>query len=415
MHQLVRLAVVAISAGIAAGETLYVSNYGATVHQLSFSGTTIEEVGQVTDCGLNPVWLELDKQSGYMICVNEAVNVCPPTPRDRNNTDDKYAQALTAAENISSVTIYDISSTPPVKLGNHSTLYGPAHSQIISPGIVSLADYHSSSVSVFNFSDPASLVQTQTFNYTMAVPGPDARQDSPHPHQVRLDPTGKFLLSPDLGSDLVHLYQVTDDGSLTDQGSFSTVSGFGPRHGAFVAGSDNQTFYYLLGEAGNGLAGYYVTYNTNDTLSFEQLYLNSTYQNGYGSDTQISPAEIFNPESNHLIISTRNDNRTTYNSSVTDSLLSYDIDLSTGDLTLTGITTAAGSTPRGFELNNNGTLVAVATQKSGRLAIFPRDTSTGLLSNTPLATWTTSVVDPAKNFSLASVVWKEGIEDTATL
>ena len=43
------------------------------------------------------------------------------------------------------------------------------------------------------------------FNYS-APPGPNAaRQSSPHPHQVILDPTGRFLVSPDLGSDVVHI------------------------------------------------------------------------------------------------------------------------------------------------------------------------------------------------------------------
>ncbi len=33
----------------------------------------------------------------------------------------------------------------------------------------------------------------------MAAPGPDVRQkDGPHPHEALLDPTGNFLLVPDL-------------------------------------------------------------------------------------------------------------------------------------------------------------------------------------------------------------------------
>ena len=66
--------------------------------------------------------------------------------------------------------------------------------------------------------------------------GPSPRQRSPHPHGVTLDPSGRFLLTPDLGADRIFVYRVdaARHALVAAQPSFATSPpGSGPRHVVF--------------------------------------------------------------------------------------------------------------------------------------------------------------------------------------
>lgn len=81
----------------------------------------------------------------------------------------------------------------------------------------------------------------QEFVFTLAQPGPNpSRQDAPHVHEVVLDPTGKFVLAPDLGADLVRVYSIDAvAGTLTECPALVAAPGSGPRHAAFHASQDH--------------------------------------------------------------------------------------------------------------------------------------------------------------------------------
>jgi 6-phosphogluconolactonase (cycloisomerase 2 family) len=99
----------------------------------------------------------------------------------------------------------------------------------------------------------------------MSQPGPAGdRQSAPHPHQVILDPTGKFILSPDLGADLVRVFSVdSSTGQLTPCSNLTAAPGSGPRHvGFYVPSGDASqgTYMYLASEIANTVTAYKVTY-----------------------------------------------------------------------------------------------------------------------------------------------------------
>ncbi len=75
------------------------------------------------------------------------------------------------------------------------------------------------------------------------------RQEGPHAHQVMTDPSGRFLLVPDLGTDKVMIYSFdSSTGELSPnptQPFFKMPPGTGPRHLAFGPGG---TALYILGE-----------------------------------------------------------------------------------------------------------------------------------------------------------------------
>lgn len=113
----------------------------------------------------------------------------------------------------------------------------------------------------------------------MAQPGPGGtasfpRQHQPHPHQVIMDPSGKFLIVPDLGADLIRIYLMSHDERLrfTALAPVLVPAGSGPRHGTFVVTPENATYFYLASEITNVLTGYKITYTSSSTIDFTEIY-----------------------------------------------------------------------------------------------------------------------------------------------
>lgn len=122
------------------------------------------------------------------------------------------------------------------------------------------------------------LVRTELFE--LPRPGPDkSRQEVAHPHEVILDPTGRYVLVPDLGADLVRVFRLSADRenlSWTPVAPLVATPGSGPRHAAFVV-AGNKTFMYLVGELQNTITGYEVSYLGNDALGFNKVYASGTH------------------------------------------------------------------------------------------------------------------------------------------
>lgn len=119
----------------------------------------------------------------------------------------------------------------------------------------------------------------------MPAPGPNPeRQDAPHPHGVVVDPSGQFVLVPDLGADLVRIFRISPiTGQLEAQQPLTVAPGSGPRHAVFwvpnKAGLSplKGVRFYLVTELDNGLRGYDVKYSENGRIQFSEFYAGSTY------------------------------------------------------------------------------------------------------------------------------------------
>jgi 6-phosphogluconolactonase (cycloisomerase 2 family) len=97
----------------------------------------------------------------------------------------------------------------------------------------------------------------------MAAPGPKENQDAPHPHQAVLDPTGAFIVVPDLGADILRIYSVNKKtGFLTSCNNVTVAAGSGPRHAGFwnpTAGTD-RTKLFLGNELSKSASAFSVSY-----------------------------------------------------------------------------------------------------------------------------------------------------------
>lgn len=80
--------------------------------------------------------------------------------------------------------------------------------------------------------------------------------------------------------------QIAEAGTISD-----LPRGSGPRHGVFVKGTI-KTFFYVVTELTNNIFGYEVTYGTDKTISFVQVYASNTHGNDSALPTGTVAAEI---------------------------------------------------------------------------------------------------------------------------
>lgn len=144
------------------------------------------------------------------------------------------------------------------------------------------------------------LTRLQTFIFHLDAPGPNAsRQDAPHPHGVYIDPTGRFVLVPDLGADLVRVFAITQTGHLSPVQPLVTDPGLGPRHLAFwmprgsvsAQSHGDDLYMYLVSELQNVVVGFKLGY-TASGMSFSKVYQESVFGHGKAGPEGSKAAEI---------------------------------------------------------------------------------------------------------------------------
>jgi 6-phosphogluconolactonase len=184
----------------------------------------------------------------------------------------------------------------------------------------------------------------------------------PHAHQVRTDPSGRWVLAVDLGADSVYVYRLDPrSGTLALHRQVRLPSGAGPRHLAF---HPCGRFAYILGELrpeitvaawdpGSGVLTLGEAVPTVDDDAPQPQY----------------PAEI----------TVSRDGRFVYASNRGEDTIAT---LATGRggaaLRRVGNVSTGGAWPRHFTLDPSQRWFYVANQNSGTVTWLPRDSRTGL-------------------------------------
>ena len=258
----------------------------------------------------------------------------------------------------------------------------------------------------------------------MTHKGATAQQDSPHPHSVFLDPTGSFLVSPDLGADLLRIYAINaHSGDLHTCQPVNVTFGSGPRHGLFwTDGTNNdtnsdsdsdgrpthqrqvaavgKTIMYLVNEIGGTMMSFDVAYARSGCLD---LSLRQTLV-PYTGDVMpegATPAEI-RMVGEKFYVSVRSDQGFKPDDSIVTLQRGGD-----GNVTVEGKSEAWGKVPRTMVVNREGDLVAIGDQSSSVVAVVRRDRETGELGEkvAVLQVGEPGTVGAAEG--LSSVVWAE--------
>lgn len=357
---------------------LYVASYAGTITTLNLtvpgsraSPATLEVISSTTECAPRPAWLTLDHSNSVLYC----------TERSANKTGNGTIVSFQSSKDGNLVPLDKLKT---LGGGVSSTLFGKRQRGLAT------AHYDQPSMTSFDISNPRAIKPIQIDTFTLTQPGPNpARQETAHVHQAVLDPTGQYILIPDLGADLVRVFSLDQATlKLTAVEPLAAAPGSGPRHIAFLV-AKKKTYLYLLSELANSITGYEVLYNKNNTLSFSQVYLSSSHGIGNTVPSGAAAAEILlSPDSRFLIISSRNESSLTIpNFDATNStnirsdpLILYAIDHQNGNLTLLQEFPAGGVSPRQFSINKAGTLLAVGLEVEGRVVVIERDPTTGLLT-----------------------------------
>ncbi|MFC4327907.1 lactonase family protein [Streptomyces andamanensis] len=117
---------------------------------------------------------------------------------------------------------------PPVRVGGS----GPTHLSL-ADGHVLTANYDSGSVSAVPVRADGRLAPSVSDVLAHTGSGPhERRQRGPHAHQVQPDPSGRWAVSVDLGTDSVRVCTLAD-GGLALHREIALRPGSGPRHLAF--------------------------------------------------------------------------------------------------------------------------------------------------------------------------------------
>ena len=187
------------------------------------------------------------------------------------------------------------------------------------------------------------------------------RQTAPFMHSIVPDPTNRFSVTADLGTDKLVLYEMDlENGKLKKHTEVSVKPGSGPRHTLF---HPNEPYLYLINELASTLTVYRYT---SETGSLEELQTISTLPPGFEGENLCADLHICG---NYLYASNRKH----------DSLAWYLVDETTGRLTYQGEMPSGGKEPRGFAIDPTGNFLLAAHERSDNVVIFQIDPGTGKL------------------------------------
>jgi 6-phosphogluconolactonase len=232
-----------------------------------------------------------------------------------------------------------------------------------------LANYGSGTVAVLPISPDGSLAKLSDLVTLPGKPGPHrTEQASSHPHDVAFDPSGRFLVVPDKGLDMVFVYRLdTASGKLVAANPPSVASrpGAGPRHVDF---HPRKPYAYVLNELDSTITTYALDA---DRGELKPLQVITTLPPAFTGHSMTSEIEVA-PSGRFVYASNRGH----------DSLAIFSIDEATGALSSVGWEPTQGKTPRFFAIYPAGTFLYAANQNSHTIVTFRVDQVSGKLTPT---------------------------------
>lgn len=200
--------------------------------------------------------------------------------------------------------------------------------------------------------------------------GPDAeRQESPHPHMVQFDASGRRVLATDLGSDRVNVFTLAD-GKLAPIGRTAVQAGSGPRH---LALHPSQRYLYVVGELDASVTSY--AYDAANGAVGEQRQRVSTLPDSY-TGQKSAAALVMHPSGQFLYASNR---RLKSEHPLADSIAAFRIDLASGNLTPLQHWSDGLRFPRALAVAPDGGHLYALSQKGDTILRLRIDPATGRL------------------------------------
>lgn len=236
----------------------------------------------------------------------------------------------------------------------------PAHVSVDKTGtFVFAANYQGGVVMVYERNNDGSLSVLQQLDF----PG-----SNPHTHMAKVSPGNNFLYIPDLGNDKIWSFSISHEAKTltkTEQEFARTTTGAGPRHMDFHPSLDVA---YAINELNSTISVF--DFDSESGALTEKQVISTLPESFTGGN---STADIHvHPNGNFLYGSNRGHN----------SIVSYAIDGSSGEISMLNHTSTEGEIPRNFAISPVGNILYVANQNSRNITSFDLNEETGVLSFT---------------------------------
>lgn len=298
-----------------------------------------------------PTWVIADRRRSLLYAVSEM-----------GNAGDRIGDVLSFAVDGGEGTLAPLGSRP-------SGGGGPTHLALDPEGrALFVANFGGGQVALLPIGTDGALQPVRALRLQSGS-GPHRRQKGPHAHGVTLDPSGCFLLAPDMGADRIFVYRYDRAAQgLEDEPALhrAVPAGAGPR--LLLFGRDGR-FAYLLTELSAQIFIYRWDAVTGSLTQSGMVALDPPDAEGEPSAAGFTLSR----DGRFLYASNRR----------THSIHAFAIDAEDGGLTPLQTIAADGDKPWALEITPSGRWMLVANQGSNELRLFARDPDSGALAVMP--------------------------------
>jgi 6-phosphogluconolactonase len=244
---------------------------------------------------------------------------------------------------------------------------GPSHLSLDRTAKFVLdANYGDGYVEVFAIREDGGIGARTAFVHHQGRSVDPERQTRPYAHAIKTDPTNRFALACDLGTDQVVVYRFNErTGTLEpNDPPFEPVApGSGPRH---LSWHPNGQWLYVVTELKNTVIVY--TWDSGRGVLTERQTI-STLPGGFTGVTTAAEIAV-HPNGRFVYASNRG----------ADSVAVFAIDSTSGRLTAIEHVSSQGKTPRYFGFDPSARWLLVPNIDTDNVAVFAVDGSTGRLT-----------------------------------
>ena len=246
---------------------------------------------------------------------------------------------------------------------------GPCHVSVDASGQALLAaNYNAGSVKTFVRNEDGSIGAEGSRIQFHGRSVNTNRQSGPHAHYISSDPSGRFALVCDLGTDKISVYPLDPKTALLDAEKVFEISvppGGGARHLAF---SRDGKFIHVVNEMGCSVTTF--SWNAGRMAQIETV---SLLPANAPLRREFTAAEIRVHASGKFLYATLRGH---------DSVSVLAADPATGKLKLVQNISSGGKIPRGLGIDPTGRWLITGNQKSDVAVEFAIDAATGILTAT---------------------------------